>query len=149
MWPSSHRSVVVDMNRIELTERDFSIDEVCGALRTDGTGAIVTFLGVVRGAVERRVISLEFEAYREMAISEMEKLREEAIQRFGLEDLAIIHRLGTLDAGESIVLIAAVGGHRDECFKAARFTIDKLKDLVPIWKKEIFEDGEEWVEVRH
>lgn len=137
------------MKRVEVTRNDFSIDEVCRALRTPGTGAIVTFLGVVRGAGEREVVRLEFEAYIEMALEELSKLREEAIKRFGLEDLAIIHRIGPIDRGENIVLIAAAGSHRDECFEAARFTIDRLKQLVPVWKKEVFADGEEWVGVGH
>lgn len=129
-----------------VTEDDFSVDEVCRDIRNEATGAIVTFTGVVRGDSEgRRVTRLEFETYKEMAEKELDSLREKAIEDFDLEALTVIHRYGNLEVGENIVLIAAASGHREGSFKAARFMIGEIKKMVPIWKKEIFEEGERWI----
>ncbi len=123
------------------------MDDISREVRNEATGAIVTFIGVVRGESEGgRVSRLEFETYKEMAEKELDSLREKAIEDFGLEALTVIHRYGELSVGENIVLIAAAGGHREECFKGARFMIGEIKKMVPIWKKEVFEGGERWIE---
>jgi len=138
------------MGTVKVTTDDFSIDEVCEGVLTPGTGGITVFLGVVRGTEDdRETSSMEVEAYHEMALRELESLRERAVSGFGLEDMSVIHRTGSLSPGENIVIIAAAGPHRDECFDAARFVIDEIKKVVPIWKKEISPKGERWVEGEH
>jgi len=138
------------MARVKVTKDDFSIDEACREITTSRTGGIVTFIGVVRGEDgDERTESIEIEAYEEMATKELESLREQAIRKYGLEDLSIIHRVGQLFPGDNIVLIVAAGAHRPECFEAARFIIERIKKLVPIWKRETSSSGKKWVEGEH
>ncbi len=109
-------------------------------------GAIVTFAGTTR--VEnagRRVIRLEYEAYEPMALSEMRRLAREAGERWRIVRIAIAHRVGLVNIGETSVAIAVAAPHRAEAFEACRFAIDRLKEIVPIWKKEFYEDGEVWI----
>jgi MoaE-MoaD fusion protein len=111
-----------------------------------GAGAIVTFAGTTRdGNAGRRVMRLEYEAYEPMALSEMRKLAREAGERWKIVRLAIAHRVGTVEIGETSVAIAVSSAHRAEAFEACRFAIDRLKEIVPIWKKEYFEGGELWI----
>lgn len=115
-------------------------------VRTDDTGGIVVFVGTVRNQTKgKTVIRLDFEAYEPMAISEMRKIAEKAIEQFSLKKIAVHHRVGTLAIGEVPVVIAVSSAHRKAAFDACEFVIDTLKETVPIWKKEIFEDGEVWV----
>lgn len=111
-------------------------------------GAMVTFDGVVREQTKgRRVVSLEYEAYAPMAVKEMRRLGTEVRERWPeVERIGIIHRFGELTVTESSVVIVITSPHRRVAFEACHFAIDRLKQTVPIWKKEIFEDGEEWVE---
>ena len=110
-------------------------------------GAIVTFDGVVRNhARGKKVTHLYYEAYPKMAEKEMTKIREETIKRWSLEGMAMVHRIGRLEIGDSSVFIAISSSHRAEAFEACRFAIDSLKTSVPIWKKEHYEDGEIWIE---
>ncbi|MGH7878873.1 MAG: molybdenum cofactor biosynthesis protein MoaE [Candidatus Binataceae bacterium] len=109
-------------------------------------GAIVTFAGTTRSDnAGRRVIRLDYEAYEPMALSEMRKLAREAGERWPIVRIAIAHRVGTVAIGETSVAIAVAAAHRAEAFEACRFAIDRLKAIVPIWKKEYFEGGEVWV----
>ena len=111
-----------------------------------GAGAIVTFTGSTRAEnAGREVIRLEYEAYEPMALKEMRKLAEEAYQRFALKRIAICHRIGVVEIGEVSVAIAVSAAHRGEAFDGCRFAIDRLKQIVPIWKKEHFRGGEIWV----
>jgi molybdopterin synthase catalytic subunit len=111
-----------------------------------GCGGIDVFIGTVRDSTKgKRVVRLEFEAYEEMAISEMQKLADKALQQWPVQRVAIHHRTGTLQVGEVPVIIAVAAAHRDAAFGACRYLIDTLKKTVPIWKKEVFEDGEVWV----
>ncbi len=111
-----------------------------------GAGGIVTFVGNVRDNTQgRRVVRLEFEAYAPMAISEMRKIAERARQQWPVKRIAMHHRVGALQIGETAVVIALATPHRREAFAACQFAIDTLKETVPIWKKEIFEDGAVWV----
>lgn len=127
---------------ILVTGRDFSIDEAILGLQRRETGAVVMFLGVVRGTSGRRkVTKLEFEADRVAATIRLKELRHEAIRRFGIQDATIIHRIGTLGVSEKIVLIAVAGSHRRESFAACRYIIEELKRSVPIWKKEYMGRG--------
>ena len=109
-------------------------------------GAIVTFAGTTRADnVGRRVLRLEYEAYEPMALLEIRKLAREAVRRWPIRKIAINHRVGLVEIGETSVAIAVSTGHRAEAFEACRFAIDRLKEIVPIWKKEYFEGGEVWI----
>jgi molybdopterin synthase catalytic subunit len=117
-------------------------------LITSAAGAVVTFDGVVRDNNQgRRVVSLQYEAYEPMAVKEMRHLGAEVRERWPeVERIGVIHRFGELKISESSVVIVVTSAHRRVAFEACRYAIDRLKQTVPIWKKEIFEDGEEWVE---
>jgi MoaE-MoaD fusion protein len=109
-------------------------------------GAIVSFTGTTRrDNAGRNVLRLEYEAYEPMALSEMRKLAGEAIERWKIVRIAIAHRVGVVEIGETSVAIAVSAAHRGEAFEACRFAIDRLKEVVPIWKKEHFEGGEIWI----
>jgi molybdopterin synthase catalytic subunit len=109
-------------------------------------GGIATFLGVARDLTAGRPVqALHFEHYGGMAESELAKLRDEAMTRFDLLGLSVVHRVGRIQVGEPIVLIVAAAAHRGPAFDACRWMIDELKKSVPIWKKEISPDGESWV----
>ncbi len=115
------------------------------ASETDG--AIVTFAGIVRGMNRgKKVLFLEYEAYTKMAVKALLNIGEEIQETWGLRGIAIQHRVGRLNVGETSVLIVVSAPHRDDAFAACQYAIDRLKRVVPIWKKEIFEDGEVWVE---
>ena len=109
-------------------------------------GGIDIFIGTVRDATKgKKVIRLEFEAYKNMAQKEMGKIAEQAFNKWPIQKILIHHRTGVLQVGEIPVIIAVAAAHRDAAFDACRYIIDTLKQMVPIWKKEIFEDGEVWV----
>jgi MoaE-MoaD fusion protein len=109
-------------------------------------GAIVSFTGTTRrDNAGRKVIRLEYEAYEPMALAEMRKLAAEAGTRWKIVRIAIAHRVGVVEIGETSVAIAVSAAHRGEAFDACRFAIDRLKEIVPIWKKEHFEGGEVWI----
>jgi molybdopterin synthase catalytic subunit len=109
-------------------------------------GAVLTFAGVVRNEhLGRRVLAIDYHAYRAMAEQEIRRIEAEVAQRWPV-GVRIVHRLGHLDVGSTSVLIAVSSAHRDEGFLALRYAIDTLKERVPIWKKEIYEDGEAWLE---
>lgn len=127
----------------------FSIDEEVTGLKKSSTsiGAVVTFLGTTRDISRGKGVSkLDFEHYPGMAEKKLGEIRERALREYGVIDVTIIHRVGTLPVGEDIVLIAVAAGHRDEAFKACRFCIDELKRITPIWKLETTSEGEVWVE---
>ncbi len=110
-------------------------------------GAIVTFAGIVRGNNQgKKVLFLEYEAYPEMALKMMQRIEDEILETWGLNSVAIQHRVGRLNVGETSVFIVVSAPHRPDAFAACQYAIDRLKKIVPIWKKEIFEDGEVWVE---
>ena len=109
-------------------------------------GGISIFVGTVRNHTkDKNVLHLEFSAYENMAVKEMQKIADLAIEKFDIHKITIHHALGKLHIGQIPVIIAASAAHRDAAFKACQFTIDTLKETVPIWKKEFFEDGEVWV----
>jgi molybdopterin synthase catalytic subunit len=104
------------------------------------------FIGTVRNATKGKpVVRLEFEAYEPMAVAEMEKIAKQAFEKWPVQKVLVHHRTGVLDVGEVPVIIAVSAAHRAAAFEACRYIIDTLKETVPIWKKEIFEDGEVWV----
>ena len=115
--------------------------------RAAGDGAVALFIGVVRnGNRGREVLRLEYEAYEEMALPLMEEISAEAARRFPVTDVRIVHRLGRLEIGEASVAVAVSSPHRAQAFAACRFAIDSLKAQVPIWKKELYADGSEWLD---
>lgn len=109
-------------------------------------GGMDIFIGTIRNKTkEKKVVRLEYEAYEPMAIKEMQKIAEYALQNWHAENILIHHRVGVLKTGDVAVIIAVSAPHREAAFDACRYAIDTLKKTVPIWKKEVFEDGEEWV----
>lgn len=120
---------------------------VVDSLKRGEDGAALVFEGVVRNQTRgRKTLYLEYEAYEEMALAQLEKLALEALEKFQVRDVAIVHRLGRLEIGEASVLIAVASAHRAAAFEACRWLIDTLKRTVPIWKKEFFEDGAVWAD---
>jgi cyclic pyranopterin phosphate synthase len=119
----------------KITEHEIPVTEVIDEVRRPEAGGMVVFMGTVRK--EEGIVGLEMEAYEDMALQNMDAIREEAIRRFGILDASIVHRVGAMDIGEDIVVIAVSGAHRAEAFEASRFLIDELKVTVPIWKKEL------------
>ena len=133
---------------VRIQSEDFSLDEEVSALKATSTrmGGIATFLGCARDFSEGREVSeISFDAYGSMALAEMRKLRSVAIEKFQLIEARIVHRTGTVRAGENIVFIAAGAEHRAAALDACHWIIDELKQRVPIWKKERTREGETWV----
>lgn len=132
---------------IELTDNTIDYHLVVESVRSNSAGAAVLFLGTVREYTgDVQTASLEYDAYPEMALTAMAKLRDEAIAKWGLVDVAIAHRKGHLELGDIAVAVAASSPHRKESFEAGQWLIDTLKQRVPIWKKELYADGQtEWV----
>ena len=121
--------------------------EIIPELERPEDGAVVMFDGIVRNNSRgRRTVYLEYEAYEDMALRKLRELASEATQRFAIRNVALVHRLGHLEVGESSVLIAVFSAHRAAAFDACRWLIDTLKRTVPIWKKEFFEDGAVWAD---
>jgi molybdopterin synthase catalytic subunit len=130
----------------QIAPEPIDVAAVTAAVARPSAGATVTFVGTTRDHNDgRRVTRLEYEAYPEMALAEMRKIGEVAQQRWPIEQLAIVHRIGVVPLGEASVVIAVSAGHRHAAFAACHFVIDRLKEVVPIWKKEYFEGGEIWV----
>ncbi|AIF68715.1 molybdenum cofactor biosynthesis protein MoaE [Palaeococcus pacificus DY20341] len=126
---------------------DFDLNEAVSKASSNLTGGVVIFLGKVREENHgRKVKKLIYEAYEEMALEEMERIRQEALEKFPIEEMLIWHRYGELDVGENTILIVAAAKHRGEAFDACRWTIDEVKKRVPIWKREITDEGEFWIE---
>jgi molybdopterin synthase catalytic subunit len=133
---------------VKIQSEDFSVEAVISEIKkfSKRIGGIVVFLGTVRDFSKgKHVDKLVYEHYSEMALKELEKLREEAIKKFELIDMRIIHRYGELSAGQNVVLIASAAQHRSNAFDACQWCIKELKVRVPIWKKEFTSDGEIWV----
>lgn len=133
---------------VRIQQEDFSQDEEIRALQASSKrmGGIATFLGCARDFSEGREVSeISFDAYGSMALSEMNRLRNDAIEKYALLDARIVHRIGTVKGGDNIVFIAAGAEHRVAALEACRWMIDELKQRVPIWKKEITPQGDAWV----
>lgn len=129
-----------------VTDEALSLDEVVRAVTTEEHGGVVTFTGVVRRQSRgKRIVRLEYEAYRPMAERKLAEIGAQLATEFPGVRVAIVHRVGKLSVGDAAVVIAASAPHRAAAFDACRAAIDRLKESVPIWKKEIAEDGEEWI----
>lgn len=132
---------------IKLTRTGIVPHEIIPAMERPGDGAIVIFDGVVRdNSRGRRTLYLDYDAYESMATRKLQELAAEARERFAIRNVAIVHRLGRIEIGQSSVLIAVFSAHRAAAFDACRWLIDSLKRTVPIWKKEHFEDGAVWAD---
>lgn len=132
---------------ISLLHESIDAHKLVEHVRTAGDGAIVTFDGCVRNQSHgRRTLYLDYEAYESMAVAKMREIAAEIHNKFHIDRLAIAHRLGRLEIGETSVFIAVSAPHRAAAFEACRFAIDTLKRSVPIWKKEYFEDGAVWAD---
>ncbi|RAU81866.1 molybdenum cofactor biosynthesis protein MoaE [Pontibacter arcticus] len=131
---------------IKLTEEPLDISACVEWVMSPECGGIDVFIGTVRNATKgKTVLRLEFEAYEPMALKEMQKIADQTMQKWPVQKILLHHRTGTLAIGEVPVIIAVAAAHRDAAFDACRYIIDTLKQTVPIWKREIFEDGEVWV----
>jgi molybdopterin synthase catalytic subunit len=122
-------------------------EELLAAAKAGEDGAVVLFDGIVRNNTRgRQTLYLVYESYQEMALQQMRALAEEALGRFAIRDITLVHRLGKLEIGETSVLILVASAHRGAAFDACRWLIDTLKKTVPIWKKEHFVDGAVWAD---
>ena len=131
---------------IEITEQPIDVLKVIETATLNEAGAINTFMGTVRNHTSgKKVLRLEYEAYEPMAVSEIKKIIDKANETWKLFGYAVSHRVGILMPGELAVVVAVSTAHRKESFEACQFIIDSLKQTVPIWKREFFEDGDEWV----
>lgn len=131
----------------ELVHAPIDTDAIACRVRGAGDGAAATFDGFVRNESHGRpTLYLEYEAYEPMALAKMQEIGAEIHRRFAIHRVAIVHRLGRLQIGETSVFIAVSAPHRAAAFDACRFAIDTLKRTVPIWKKEYFEDGAVWAD---
>jgi molybdopterin synthase catalytic subunit len=133
--------------RVEITDAVIPVAEIAAEIKTGPDGAVCIFDGIVRDNTRgRRTLYLDYEAYREMALEQMHRLAAEAMSKFGVRDVALVHRLGRLFVGETSVFVVVASAHRGDTFEACRWLIDTLKKTVPIWKKEQFVDGATWAD---
>ena len=134
-------------SRTALTESVLDLAAMAGLVEGPGHGAVVTFLGLVRDHNQgRRVTHLVYEAYGPLALKALDRIVREAGERWPSVALAIHHRTGRLAIGEASVAIAAASAHRADAFAASRYAIERIKQIVPIWKHEFFEGGDTWIE---
>lgn len=130
-----------------IVKEPINTNQLVEAVEDPGAGAICTFLGVVRdNNLGREVDYLEYEAYPRMAVPAMQRIADEIRERWNVIEVAIVHRVGRLEIGEASVGIAVSSPHRAEAFEACHYAIDRLKEAAPIWKKEVWSDGQEWIE---
>ncbi len=131
---------------LKISDTPLDIMACIGQVTGPASGGVDVFIGTVRDATQGKpVLRLAFEAYDSMALREMRKIAEQILERWPVQAVAMHHRTGVLQVGEVAVVIAVSAVHRAAAFEACRYAIDTLKQSVPIWKKEIFEDGEVWV----
>jgi len=132
---------------IDIRTEELDVAEVYAAVTDPQAGAVDMFVGTIRNSSQDRSVSyLEYEAYKPMAIKELQKIVSRAQEKWPIRRVAVLHRVGKLQIGDIAVIVAVSTPHRKESFEACRYIIDTLKQTVPIWKKEIFDNGEEWVE---
>jgi len=131
---------------IYITSEPLNPQEITDLVRKDSNGAVITFLGTTRDFSEGRdVLYLEYEAYQPMAENMLHQIAQEVRDRWGIEDIAIAHRVGKLGIGDISLVVALSSPHRKEAFEASQYAMDRIKTMVPIWKKEVFQGGEAWV----
>jgi molybdopterin synthase catalytic subunit len=133
--------------RVEIVDAPIAAEAMVATMKAGDDGAVCVFDGIVRDNTRgRQTLYLDYEAYREMALEQMRRLAAEAVTKFGVRDVAMVHRLGRLMVGETSVLIVVASAHRAAAFDACRWLIDTLKKTVPVWKKETFADGAVWAD---
>ncbi|WP_420583185.1 molybdenum cofactor biosynthesis protein MoaE [Reichenbachiella sp.] len=131
---------------IKITEQKIDVAALIAAVSHEGAGATDVFIGTTRNKTsDKAVVRLDFEAYKPMAIKELQKIVDRAKSQWPILKYAISHRIGVVEIGEEAVVIAVSTPHRQAAFESCKFIIDELKKTVPIWKKEIFQDGDVWV----
>jgi molybdopterin synthase catalytic subunit len=134
------------MISIIIQQEEIDTARIIGTTGTDDDGAVVSFIGRVRNASRgKTVLSMEYEIYDEMARKELQKIAEEACARWSLSHCTVVHRYGRVGIGEASIVISAASPHRREAFQAVQFIIDTVKEQVPIWKKEFYSDGSNWI----
>lgn len=131
---------------IAIQTGDVDIGALIAAAKKQGTGAVVVFDGIVR---DDGITEMELEAYEEIATKELENVARDATDKFQLQHVDIIHRIGRLEVGENILIIIVAAGHRKEAYDGSRYIIEAIKAGVPIWKKELTKDGGRWVPGEH
>ena len=133
--------------QVEITAAPLVPEPFLQHVRRDDSGAVALFLGVVRDHSHgRRVLYLEYDAYPSMAVKKLRQVAEEIRSRWDITDVAINHRTGRLEVGETSLLVAVSAPHRREAFEACHYAVDRIKEIVPVWKKEVWEGGEAWIE---
>jgi molybdopterin synthase catalytic subunit len=133
--------------KVEIIRTVVPMDAIVAEMKEGADGAVCAFDGIVRDNTRgRKTLHLDYEAYEEMALEQMRGLAAEAVTKFGVRDVALVHRLGRLVVGETSVLVVVASAHRGAAFDACRWLIDTLKKTVPIWKKEQFVDGAIWAD---
>jgi len=131
----------------KITPQKIVVESVIRKVQDVEAGALVVFIGNVRRTSRgRQVEYLEYEAYREMALKEFDRMGEDVKEKWKIKKLAIVHRTGKIKLGEASVVIAVSSPHRKEAYKASRYVIERLKQSVPIWKKEVWKGGERWIQ---
>ena len=134
------------MTDIKITGEEIDIQSCIAGVMSPSSGGIDVFIGTVRDATQgKRVLKLEFESYEPMAVSEIKKITEQIMSQWPVHNIVIHHRTGQLPIGAVAVVIAVSAAHRAAAFEACRYAIDTLKQTVPIWKKEFFDNEEVWV----
>ena len=137
----------MDNKLFEITAQPVSVEQVSRRVISPAVGSVVTFTGVVRGNnLGRQVRSLEYEAYAEMAEPILAQIGQEIRDRWPVEQVSIVHRVGRLQIGEVSVVIAIASAHRQGAFEAGRYAIDRIKQIAPVWKKEYLDGGEVWLD---
>jgi molybdopterin synthase catalytic subunit len=136
------------MQPIAVTSQPLEMGSIVGLVSTSGGfGAIASFVGLVRNTNQNRAVThLEYEAYEPLAVKALEQIRREAAEQWPGVELAVHHRIGRLEIGEASIVIAAASAHRVDAFAVCRYVIERVKQIVPIWKHEFFEGGEVWIE---
>lgn len=134
------------MINIKITDNKLDITDCLSLAQDKESGGVATFIGTVRNQTNgKAVVRLEYECYESMAVKEIQKIAEKSLSLFSVRKVVVHHRIGILYPGDAAVIIVVNAGHRNSVFDACKYIIDTIKKTVPIWKKEIFEDGEEWV----
>ncbi len=145
--PTGRNTAALEPRHTAIVREVIATADIVAAIRHPEDGAAAVFEGIVRNHSRgRRTLHLDYEAYEEMALKQMDELTKQALAQFAVRDIALIHRLGRLQIGETSVLIVVAAAHRGPAFDACRWLIDTLKRTVPIWKKEHFEDGAVWAD---
>ena len=131
---------------IEITHKPLDPQPATASVRRDSNGAVVTFLGTTRRtSMDKTVLYLEYEGYVPMALKKLREIADEVAQKWPIQDISIVHRIGRLEIEDISLVVAIASPHRKEAFQACGFVVDRIKETVPIWKKEVFEDGQVWV----